>query len=411
MLAVIKIIFLLGFLIFIHELGHFTVAKLCHIKVNKFAIGFGPKVFKKKFGETEYSLRLLPLGGFVSMEGETEAKDIEGSFSSASVPKKIAVVLAGPTVNIVFAISVYFILMFNNSALQSSTIESLEKNYSAQTAGIEKGDTIKSINGKKVNNRYEYNKAIEGITNEELTIEVENKENQKTKVKTKLTKVDFKDIGIWISEEGKISAVGKKSSSSGKINIGDEIIRIDNNETNKNPNNIYNLIQKSKGDTIKIEILRNGENIEVEIIPNIISRYHLGVTFGMAEKTFQNKIIFATEETKAFILSIYTNLKEIFGGKVAASQMTGPVGISNMIIDTASAYEYIYLLALISLSLGVSNLLPIPGLDGGKFVILVIEAIRKKPLKPEIEAGIAIAGFTILISLSIYITYIDILRS
>lgn len=111
LISAIKIIVLLGFLIFIHELGHFTVAKLCHVKVNEFAIGFGPTIWKKQGKETKYALRLIPLGGFISMEGEDERSEDERSFSKASIPKRIAIVVAGATVNIIFAITVYFILV------------------------------------------------------------------------------------------------------------------------------------------------------------------------------------------------------------------------------------------------------------------------------------------------------------
>ena len=110
-LSAIKIIFLLGFLIFIHELGHFTVAKLCKVKVNEFAIGFGPAIWKKQGKQTKYALRLIPLGGFVSMEGEEERSEESGSFSKASIPKRIAIVAAGAIVNIIFAIIVYFLLI------------------------------------------------------------------------------------------------------------------------------------------------------------------------------------------------------------------------------------------------------------------------------------------------------------
>ena len=101
--SALKIIILLGFLIFIHEGGHFLVAKLCKVKVNEFAIGFGPTIWRKQGKETKYALRLIPLGGFVSMEGEEERSDEEGSFSKASIPKRLAIVLAGPIVNIIFA--------------------------------------------------------------------------------------------------------------------------------------------------------------------------------------------------------------------------------------------------------------------------------------------------------------------
>lgn len=237
-ISAIKIIFLLGFLIGIHETGHFLIAKLCKVRVNEFAIGFGPTIWKKQGKETKYALRLVPLGGFVSMEGEEEHSDKEGSFSKASIPKRIAIVSAGALVNIIFALIIYFIL--------SSII---------------------------CNNIY---------------------------------------YGFW--------------------NTGD------------------------------------------------------------------------------YVSSIVDNLKQLFTGKVSTDQLMGPVGISEVVAKTNGFKEFIYMLALISMSLGVTNLIPFPPLDGGKILMLIIEGIRKKPLNQELEVKIQLLGFAILITLSIYITYNDVLR-
>lgn len=248
LISAIKIIFLLGFLIFIHELGHFTVAKLCKVKVNEFAIGFGPTIWRKQGKETKYALRLVPLGGFISMEGEDERSEDERSFSKASIPKRMAIVLAGPLVNIVFSIIVYFILA--------------------------------------------------------VTI--------------------------------------------------------------------------------------------VNLVP--------------AEDTFINRLSKGQELTSEFVVSVADNVKQLFTGKVGVDQMTGIVGISEIVSKTNGIKEFVYMLALISISLGVTNLLPIPALDGGKLLILLIEAIRRKPLKEKTEINIQLLGFSILIVLSIFVTYNDIVR-
>lgn len=245
-ISAIKIIFLLGFLILIHESGHFLVAKLCKVKVNEFAIGFGPIIWKKQGEETKYALRLIPLGGFVSMEGEDEASDAEGSFSKASIPRRIAIVIAGATVNIVFGLLAYFILM------------------------------------------------------------------------------------VCIAKP--------------------------------------------------------------------------------IENTFFNHILFGVTQTLEFCGSIIESLKTLITNGLNTDQMMGIVGISGVVVSTNGFKEFIYILSLVSVSLGVTNLLPIPALDGGKLVILLIEAIRKKPLKQETEASITLVGFTLLIALSIYVTYNDILR-
>ncbi|MBR6504763.1 MAG: site-2 protease family protein [Clostridia bacterium] len=234
----IKIIFLLGFLVLIHEGGHFLVAKLCKVKVNEFAIGFGPTIWKKQGKITKYAVRLIPLGGFVSMEGEEEHSEEEGSFSKASIPKRIAIVLAGGLVNILFGTIVYWIL-----------------------ASIVLGN------------------------------------------------------------------------------------------------------------------------------------------LGLGFKSLIN-----------FLLGMVESLKMIFTGKVFADQLMGPIGISTVIAGTTGMQDFVYLLSLISVSLGVTNLLPVLPLDGGKVIILIIEAIRRKPLKEKFEIGLQMAGFIFFIGLSIYVAYNDILR-
>ena len=246
----LKIIFLLGFLILIHEGGHCIVAKLCKVKVNEFAIGFGKVIWQKQGKETKYSLRMIPLGGFCSMEGEEEASDSEGSFSKASVWKRIAIVVAGAAVNIIFGIIVYFVLV--------------------STVGLQFADPTKD--------------------------------------------------------------------------------------------------------------------------------------------TFLNRIYYGSQRTGAFIGSIFESIKMLFTGGVKTDQMVGIVGISEVVVQTSKIVDYIYLLAVISVSLGVTNLLPIPALDGGKILILLIEIIRRKPMRVETESKIQLIGFSILIALSLFVTYNDILR-
>ena len=249
-LNAIKIIFLLGFLVFIHEGGHFLVAKLCKVKVNEFAIGFGKILWQKQGKETKYSLRMIPLGGFCNMEGEEEESDAPGSFSKASVWKRIAIVLAGATVNIVFGILVYFILV--------------------STVGIQFVDPAKD--------------------------------------------------------------------------------------------------------------------------------------------TIANRIYYGAQNTGKIITSIFDSIKMLFTGGLQTDQMVGIVGISEVVVKTNGIINYLNLLAVISVSLGVTNLLPIPALDGGKILILIIEIIRRKPMKMETEAKIQMLGFSILIALSLFVTYNDILR-
>lgn len=237
-ITVLKVIIILGVLVLIHETGHFVIARLCKVKVKEFSIGFGPIIWQKATKATKYQLRLIPLGGFVNMLGEDEESDEEGSFSKASIPKRIAIVAAGGLVNIIFAVVLYVILV-----------------------GILTKDFVTAIT--------------------------------------------------------------------------------------------------SAGDIIT----------------------------AMAQ-----------------------SIKMIFTGGVTADDLMGPIGISSVVAQTTSIIDFLYIMAIISLSLGVTNLLPFPPLDGGKILIYIIEAIRRKPLKQEFELKLQMIGFLVLIFLSVYVAFNDIGR-
>ncbi len=170
------------------------------------------------------------------------------------------------------------------------------------------------------------------------------------------------------------------------------------------------MINENKESDLKILVERHGEEKELTINPAEKSQYYLGVNLKIAENTLMNKIYYAFNSTIDFSFSILDNLKQLFTGKVSTEQLMGPVGISSVVSNTEGIKDYIYIISLISLSLGVTNLLPFPPLDGGKIVILLVEWIRRKPLKEKTEMSIQMLGFYILIALSIYITYNDILR-
>ena len=237
-ITAIKIVVILGFLVLIHEAGHFVVARLCKIKVQEFAIGFGPIIWKKETKNTKYAVRLIPLGGFVNMLGEEEQSDEEGSFSKASIPKRIAIVAAGGLVNIIFAILLYVIL-------------------------------------------------------------------------------------LWIITGNFIVAIG------------------------------------SSGD---------------------------------------------------LVIAMWDTIKLLFTGGVSVDNLMGPIGISQVVAQTSGVIDFFYIMAIISVSLGFTNLLPFPPLDGEKILIYIIEAIRRKPMKQDFELKLQMLGFLVLITLSIYVAINDVGR-
>lgn len=416
LITIIKVVFLLGFLVLIHEGGHFIVAKLCKIKVNEFAIGFGPTILKKQKGETKYALRLIPLGGFVSMEGEEERSENEGSFSKASIPKRIAIVAAGGLINIIFGLLVYFCLTSMMGNFVSQKIEALEQNYGAYEAGINIGDEIYKVNGKRIRNKQSLEKELEKSNGNEIIVQVK-RNNEIKEFKVKPTAVPSKDTGIYLgtSSQGDITtsivALEPQSIAEEKgIQVNDVILKIDGKDVENNPYKVVEYIQKSENEGIVFTLQRKDEIIDIELKPNIVYTYLLGVQFEKSQNNFINNIYYGFWDTADFTVSIIDNIKMLFTGKVSTNQLMGPVGISGVVAKTKGIEDFIYILALISLSLGVTNLLPFPPLDGGKIVFLIIEGIRRKPLKENTEIAIQMAGFALLIGLSLFVTYNDVLR-
>ena len=409
-ITILKIVFLLGFLVLIHEGGHFLVAKLCKVKVNEFAIGFGPTIWKKQGKETKYALRAIPLGGFVSMEGEEERSEEEGSFSKASIPKRIAIVIAGGTVNIIFGLLVYFILGACTGNYISNKVESIQ---SEQTV-IQVNDEIVAINDKKIRLHSDIQEELTKSEGNPVKLDIIRNGEEMEITETPLTQ-EVKNIGI--SFEGTTEELNSEiaiifpdsPAERAGLQAKDTILQVNGEEVKDNPVRIVELIRESEG-KVQMQVQRGEEIIDIEIEPEILYTYTLGMTMQVAENNFGNNLYYAFWDTADFSVSILDNLKLLFTGNVSMDQLMGPVGISETVAQTASITEYVYIIALISLSLGVTNLLPFPPLDGGKIVFLMIEGIRRKPLKENIEMGIQAAGFLILILLSLYVAYNDVLR-
>lgn len=325
-----KIIFLLGFLIFIHEGGHFLAAVLCNVKVEAFSIGFGPKLFSKKGKETEYSLSLIPFGGYVKMTGEEAKSEEPRAFNNAKLRHRIAIVAAGPIVNIVFGIIVYFILMACSYNGATTIISEIIPEASESLSQVQAGDQIIKINNKK-------------------------------------------------------------------IRIKSDIDRILNTNT---------------GEEISLVLLRDQEEISTKVKPIQYTNgdFILGIKLQADSPTLKARIYTAYWKSVNFIGTMSESMVMLFTGKVGIDQMSGPIGISSVVAQSSGIYNFIYLLCFISASLGITNLLPIPALDGGRILFLVIEGIRGKALKEEVELSIQSLAFTILILLSLYVSYNDILR-
>ncbi len=337
LLTILAAILVFGTVIFVHESGHFLTAKLCGIKVNEFALGMGPKLISFGKKETRYSLRMLPIGGFVSMEGEDDYSEDPRSFVKAAVWKRILIVVAGAFMNLVLGFFVLCLAVGCDEVITSRTVSGFYENASTQATGLQVGDTILSVNGRK----------------------------------------------CYIAND-----------------ILYEFARIDSG-------------------TAEMVVLRDGEEVTLPAVTFATKATEEGMeqividfTVSPIEKNFLTLPAEAFRWSVSYARLVFLSLVDLVTGRVAINMLSGPVGIVSTIATAVSVgwQPFLLLMALITINLGVFNLLPVPALDGGKLLLLVVEAIRRKPAPEKFEFVINAAGFILLMLLMVFVTFHDITR-
>lgn len=340
-MGIVLAILVFGLIVFIHELGHFLLAKANKITVHEFSIGMGPRLFSFEKGETRYSLKLLPIGGSCMM-GEDDADDqTEGSFNSKSVWARMAVVVAGAVFNFILAF-VFAVILVAYTGYDKPIISGVEEGFPAQEAGMQAGDRIIKMNNKKIH--------------------------------------------LWREVT------------------------------------YYNMFHQ--GETVELVYERDGEKHEVTITPkqDEDGSYLLGVTSPkeLQKANVLTAIQYGVYEVRFWISTTLESLKMLITGVVGLDQLSGPVGIVNVVDDTyqqskgeGAIYVLMQLLnigILLSANLGVMNLLPLPALDGGRLVFLIVEAIRGKRVPPEKEGIVHGIGMILLLALMVFVMFNDVKR-
>ncbi|CCZ56626.1 membrane-associated zinc metalloprotease [Clostridium sp. CAG:1219] len=409
-LVVVKLLIILGIVATIHEFGHFLFSKMFKVGVNEFSIGFGPKIVQKKFGETMYSLRCIPLGGYCAIEGEEGTSDKENSLQNKNLIQKVLILLMGAGFNAILAAIIFFFISFT-SQTYTTKIESISSDSILYQAGIQSGDTINSINGKKVRTLSEVlNFDVSDIKDGKIEIEY-TRDNvlNKVTIENAVKKIGY--LGITFNASGDSSNVIDMVASGGKafdagLKAGDKIVSIASVPTNTSKEVVGEII-KYPNQEIEIVISRKGEEITKTVVPESKNSLSLGITSTIVEKT---NLYYAFVNMGDKFKSIIGSYVDLFTGKVGIKDMSGIVGIGEIVSKSNGFLEFINLLGIISLAVGVANILPFPPLDGGKIVIVVIESIVRKKLSEKAEAIISYIGFGLLIALTIFVTYRDIIR-
>ena len=407
-LGAIKIIVLLGTLITIHELGHFLVARLFKVKVLKFAIGFGPKVFTKTTKNTEYTLRLIPFGGFVQMEGEEERSDDEGAFNKKPVWQRILIVAAGAIVNITFALIIYFSICSVQNMYETSIITNIETDDAAYIAGLRNGDEILKVNNKRTLKGWKVDEEIADAKSDEMIFEIK-RDGEKIELPIKIEESVRGMLGVGFSGDREVIYIYTDSpAANAGIELGDVVIGI-NGMTTYTTDEVVETIRSLPNQDITVTVLRDNEfTIALDAKTAAESKRYFDLAYEYIEPGFWKGLKYALDDTAWYFGANMEAYGQMFTGNMENVEVMGVVGIANEITKTSAWTDFFYMMCAISLSLGVFNLLPIPALDGGRILLLVIEGIRRKPLDEKVEQNIILIGFVVIILFALVVTFMDV---
>ncbi|MDR0853815.1 MAG: RIP metalloprotease RseP [Clostridiales Family XIII bacterium] len=351
-MTIVYAIIIFCLLVFVHEMGHFVVAKKSGVKVNEFALGMGPKLFSFTRGETKYSLRAIPIGGYCAMEGEDEDSSDPRAFNNKPAWKRALVLFAGSAMNIILAIVLMSVVIFY-VGVAISTIDSVSESSPAAVAGIEAGDTILVMDG----------------------VEVE----------------DWADVTAFTDGLNEDAADNHPVSSAATPPV-----------------------EGNSSVELLLTLDRDGEVFDEELLlsPDEEGYYRMGVTAQRVHTPayFFKSFGYGTKAIFQMTGMMYEAIGQLVTGRADMDQVSGPVGIVKAVGDSAK-YGFIYLVqltALISLNLGIMNLLPFPALDGGRLIFLLIRKVTGKKVTDSMEGKVHLAGMLVLFAFMIFITVHDI---
>ncbi len=434
-MSIVVALIVFGILIFIHELGHMLLAKKNKIGVIEFSIGFGPRIFSFDKGGTKYSLKLIPFGGACQMEGEMDESEAENAFNNRSIWARFSVVAAGPIFNLLLAL-ILSIMVIGLAGYDPAVITYVEEGSAAAEAGLKAGDRITEYNGTNVlfGREVYLEEYLDPVDSDDpIKLEYERNGERYTTVVTPKYHEQYY-IGMTYSNQGQYPEIisvtaGGALEEAGTL-PGDKIRSINGMEFETAAEFTEYLDANPLGDApVDLILDRNGELIAVTVTAKKSGSYVTGFQYNLyridAESALKT-LKYSFRELKYQIGSVYKSLKMLFVGQLGMDALSGPVGIVDMVgtvvkesqsdeADMATNVYYVFLnvanlTMMLSVSLGIMNLLPLPALDGGRLIFILIEAVRGKPLDKEKENVVHFIGFALLMILMVVVLFNDVQR-
>ncbi len=428
----------LAALIFVHELGHFLIARRCGVEVEKFSLGFGPKIFGFTQGKTDYMVSAIPLGGYVKMKGEDpkeELSDQTGSFSGAPVNHRLAIAFGGPLFNLLFAVVIYIVVYMNGAPNLGTSIGTVKEGSPAEIAGLQSGDKIVGIDGTKIQFWEKLQAVVHKNPGKRMDFMIERGKTQV--INLIITPVSEETTNLFGEKEKvgligitplvqKITYIAKDSAAEESgFQLEDKVLSIDNHPF-RGWMDLKKYAVDKPNQEVTFKVLRDGAEIDIPITPRPktvqdqkgksieIGELGLGLTGDMILERYGilGAVQRAFEETIRLTVLIGQSIKKMIFGTVPADSIGGPILIFQIYDEQAEQgfNQTIRLTALLSINLGLLNLLPIPILDGGHILFFLIEAIKGKPVSERNRERAQQVGFFMLISLMVFAFYNDIMR-
>ena len=426
LLNILVAIIMFSVIVVFHELGHFLLAKKNGIEVTEFSLGMGPRLLSTVKGNTRYSLKLFPIGGSCMMVGEDGEEDGPGSFGHASVWGRISVVAAGPIFNFILAF-VFALVITSVMGYDPPKVLSVEENSPAEEAGLQVGDIITSFQGKPISigrdiSLYE---SLYGMQQDQIKMTVK-RDGKKIDLNFKAASEKKYMLGFSYVPDGEPEItevfVDGAMMKAGVL-AGDVITAVDGTKVSTGEELQTYLGEHPLGENaVTITVSRDGKEKEFTVQPTVRTQVSTGFVYNLyREKTnFFGVLKYSAVEVRYWISSTIDSLGLLIKGTFRVNDLSGPVGIVDAIgssVEEAKSegtvvmwMQMFYWAIVLSANLGVMNLLPLPALDGGRLVFLLIEAVTKKKVNPNIEGMIHFAGFVLLMALMVFVFMNDIKR-